>query len=74
MSKLNTVLSLVAVGVVAFVVGYIVGGSTGPKQEPGAVIPEEAATLPTVAKGLEHCFARGAQAAKVSIVEFSDFQ
>jgi len=72
MTRLNLALSLAAVAVVAFLVGYVVG-SSGVKEET-IVSPDQAAKLPTVAKGLEHCPAKGADNAKVSIIEFTDYQ
>jgi predicted PurR-regulated permease PerM len=74
MSRLNALLSIVAVGVVAFFVGYIVGTSAVEQGEETPITAEQAAKLPTVAKGIEMCPDKGPKDAKVTILEFSEFQ
>jgi len=73
MSKVNVILSLVATAVVAFLIGYVVGSHGTPEGE-SAITAEQAAELPTVAKGVEHCPARGGANPKVTILELIDFQ
>ncbi len=73
MNRLNVLLSVVAVAVVAFVVGYIVGASTTEEGET-PISEEKIKSLPTVAKGIEHCPFKGPAEAKVTIVEFTDYQ
>jgi len=72
MSKANALLSMLAVAVVAFLVGYVVGSST--TEEEIAISPEQAAKLPTVAKGVAMCPSKGGEEPKVTILEFSEFQ
>ncbi len=73
MSKVNVILSLVATAVVAFVIGYVVGSRGTPDGE-STITAEQAAELPTVAKGVEHCPQKGGEKPKVTILEFIDFQ
>lgn len=72
MSKLNLILSLAAVAVVAFLVGYVVGSSS--KKEEPVVSTDAAANLPTVALGIQHCPSKGPEHAKATIIEFTDYQ
>lgn len=75
MSKLNVLLSMAAVAVVAFLVGYMVGASSVDEGADGVKIDvDKVKQLPTVAKGIEHCPYKGAEEAKVTIVEFTDYQ
>jgi len=73
MSRANILGVMVTVAVVAFVIGYIVG-SSGSEEEEGPLTAEQAAKLPTVAKGIEMCPFKGADPAKVTILEFTEFQ
>ena len=75
MNKLNVLLSLAAVAVVAFLVGYMVGASSVEEASDGVTIDvDKGKALPTVAKGIEHCPFKGAEVAKVTIVEYTDYQ
>jgi hypothetical protein len=74
MSRLNALLSIAAVGVIAFFLGYVAGTAS---VEEGGEIPitaEQAAELPTVAKGIDMAPFKGPKDAKVTILEFSEFQ
>lgn len=73
MSRINALISVVAAAAVAFVIGYMVGSSAvGDGESP--ITPEQAAKLPTVAKGIAMCPSKGPEHAKVTILEFSEFQ
>jgi hypothetical protein len=74
MSKTNFIVSLVVVAGIAFAVGYIVGGSMKDDGGEPTVTAEQAAKLPTVAKGIEMCPSLGPEGAKVTVLEFSEFQ
>jgi len=72
MSKVNALISMLAVAAVAFFIGYVVGPA--PPEDETAISPEQAAKLPTVAKGIEMCPRMGPVHPKVTILEFSEFQ
>jgi hypothetical protein len=74
MSRLNAILSIFAVGVVAFFLGYVVGTASVAEPEETTITPEQAAKLPTVAKGIDMAPFKGPKDAKVTILEFSEFQ
>lgn len=74
MSRLNAILSIFAVGVVAFFLGYVVGGAANAPEEETTITPEQAAKLPTAAKGIDMAPFKGPKDAKVTILEFSEFQ
>jgi len=74
MSKTNAVLIALSVAVLAFIAGYMVGNSASPPGTGPAITEEQVKELPTVAKGIESCPAKGANPAKVVVVEWTDFQ
>ena len=79
MSKGNLIATVVAALVLGFVGGYIAGsGSGGGKGEalPGAadVSVDDVDKYPAVAKALEANPSYGPEDAKVTILEFSEFQ
>lgn len=77
MNKGNLVATVVAALVLGFVAGYIVGtGSGGNGKSPvvGDVTKEDIEKFPVVAKGLVDNPSHGPEDAKVTILEFSEFQ
>ena len=73
MNRLNAIITIAAVGVVAFLIGYVVGTASVEDGET-TITPEQAAKLPTVAKAVEMAPYKGAEHAKVTILEFTEFQ
>ena len=73
MNKTNWILSLVAVAVLAFVGGYITGNS-GSDEDVEPISADKLAKFPEAAPGAENCPFKGPDHAKVTIVEFTDFQ
>lgn len=73
MNRANFFLSLLVVAGLAFFIGYVVGSSTVVDEE-GAISAEQAAKLPTIAKAIDMAPFKGSKHAKVTILEFSEFQ
>ena len=78
MNKGNLVATVVAALVLGFVAGYVVGSGSSQKGGglPGAadVSAEDVDKYPAVAKGLADNPSYGPEDAKVTILEFSEFQ
>lgn len=73
MKQSNWILTVAAVGLATGIVGYLVG-SAGSKTDGPPIAQNVIDETPSEALGLEWCPAKGPAAAKVTMIEFTDFQ
>ena len=73
MKQMNWIATVAAVGVATGIVGYLVG-SAGNKADGPPVAQNVIDEAPTAALGLEGCPFKGPANAKVTMIEFTDFQ
>ncbi|GEM_PF-4495478 len=73
MARKNLIMILVAAAAVAGIAGYLIYNAA--KKADGPVVAQSVLdATPSLAKGLEWCPSKGPEAAKVTMVEFTDFQ
>lgn len=73
MKQWNWILTVAAVGLATGIVGYMVG-SAGSKTDGPPVAQNVIDEAPSAALGLEWCPSKGPANAKVTVLEFTDFQ